>query len=348
MKNFSLAVAVAAMALTATTAQAQSNVTLYGVVDVLAYRAELAGAASTTRIESGGMTTSHWGVRGAEDLGGGLKALIDLSSFIRVDTGGAGRSDTDAYFSRGSWVGLQGNWGTARLGRQTTLGMINLMRYSSFNNSSTFGPSLLHNYIPSATQPMMTGSRASDTGWSNVVSYSSPDLAGFVAALHVAPAKGTTAGRRTAVSLVYTGGALSTGLVVDRLRGMSLNFSKPPASFLMTDADTLNWGASYDFKMAKLFGQIIHTKLGSPTTEIKLTTTNVGATVPLGGGRILFSYGQTNKTQTASPDQKRNTFALGYDHNISKRTDLYAALLHDRVTGLSDGTGFGFGIRHQF
>ncbi|MDB5873442.1 MAG: porin Gram-negative type [Ramlibacter sp.] len=346
MKHRSLA--LAALALVAATAQAQSNVTLYGVVDIMAYRKELAGEVPVTRIDPSGLTTSFWGVRGVEDLGGGLKALFDLSSFIRVDTGGAARSDTDPYFSRSAWVGLGGGWGTVRLGRQTALGTVNLMRYSAFNDSSTFGPSFLHVYFPSAAQPIMTGAGASDSGWSNVLSYTSPDVAGFVAALHVAPAEATTAGRRTAGSLVYTGGAFSTGVTVDRLRGMSLSFSKPPAAVLMTDADTVNWGASYDLKVAKLFGQVIRTKLDNPTTEIKLTTASAGVTVPLGAGRILASYAQTHKTQTASADQKRKTFSLGYDYDLSKRTDLYAVLMNDRATGLSNGTGFGVGVRHRF
>jgi len=340
--------ALAALTLAAGAAQAQSSVTLYGVVDALAYRKELAGESAVTRVDSGGLTTSHWGMRGTEDLGGGLRALFDLSGFIRVDVGAPGRSDTDVFFARASWAGLQGGWGTVRLGRQTALGFANLVRYSAFSDSATFGPSLLHVYLPSAAQPMMTGSGASDSGWSNVVSYTSPDMGGFVAALAVAPSEGTTAGRRVAGSVAYTGGSFSTGLVVDHLRGMSLNFSKPPASVLMNDADTINWGASYDFKVAKVFGQVIRTRLDNPTTEITLRTVNVGATVPLGAGRVMASYGATNKEQTAAADQKRRTFSLGYDYEMSRRTDLYAVAMSDRVTGLSTGTGFAVGLRHRF
>ena len=339
---------LAAFMLAASAAQAQSTVTLYGVVDALAYRKQLAGESALTRVDSGGLTTSHWGIRGTEDLGGGLRALFDLSGFVRADVGAAGRSDTDVFFARASWVGLQGNWGTLRLGRQTALGFVNLTRYSAFSDSSAFGPSLLHVYLPSAGQPMMTGNGASDSGWSNVVSYTSPDMGGFVGALAAAPAEGTTAGRRVAASLVYTGGAFSTGLVVDRLRGMSLSFSKPPASVLMTDANTINWGASYDFKVAKLFGQVIRTKLDNPATEITLRTANVGVTAPLGSGRMMASYAMTNKEQTAAADQKRRTFSLGYDYDMSRRTDLYAVVMSDRVTGLASGTGFAVGLRHRF
>ena len=304
-------------AVTTGAAQAQSSVTLFGVVDTLVYRKELAGEKAVTRVDSGGLTTSHWGMRGTEDLGGGLRAMFELSSFVRVDAGAAGRSDTDGYFSRASWVGLQGDWGTVRLGRQAALGFVNLMRYSAFNDSSTFGPSLLHTYLPSAGQPMMTGSGASDSGWSNVLSYTSPSVGGFVAALAAAPSEGTTAGRRVAGSLVYTGGSFSTGLVIDRLRGMSLNFSKAPATVLMTEADTVNWGVSYDFNVVKVFGQIIRTELDNPTTSIKLRTANVGVTVPLGAGRLLASYAVTNKEQTALSDQKRRTFSFGYAMELS-------------------------------
>lgn len=47
-------------------------------------------------------------------------------------------------------------------------------------------------------------------------------------------------------------------------------------------------------------------------------------------------------------DQRRTTITVGYDHDLSTRTDLYAVALEDRVTGLSRGIGWGAGIRNRF
>src|SRR5262245_8873942 len=90
-KKFALtAVALAATA-AAGAANAQSSVTLYGILD--AYVQYLDGDAdSLTKLSSGGLAGSRLGVRGTEDLGGGLKALFTLETGINVDDGSTGQS----------------------------------------------------------------------------------------------------------------------------------------------------------------------------------------------------------------------------------------------------------------
>jgi len=79
-----------------------------------------------------------------------------------------------------------------------------------------------------------------------------------------------------------------------------------------------------------------------------LATSQISATVPIGVGQILVAYVDTKKTQTAAADQKRTTTSAGYDYYLSKRTDVYAMAMNDKVTGIRSGTGVGFGIRHRF
>jgi len=344
--------ALAALAAFIGAAQAQSSVTVYGLLDAAAYHKQLAGEAATYRVDNGGMTTSFLAFRGTEDLGGGLSAIFDLSSYINVDTGVGSRNPaTDTFWSRSAWVGLDGSFGTVRAGRQTTLAFINLVRYSAFGNSSAFGPSLLHNYVPAATQPMMTGSGSAgvgDSGWSNTAGYTSPSLGGVVGALIVSAGEGTAAGRRVGASLNYTGGAFAAGLAVENIDRMSLNFSKPPAGVLMATSRIANLGVSYDFKVVKVFGQVIGTKLSNASTEIELTTVQLSAAAPISAGQLLVAYADTRKTQTAVADQKRTTASVGYDYYLSKRTDVYAIVMNDKVTGMNAGTGVGVGIRHRF
>lgn len=340
--------ALGALGLAASSTFAQSSVQLFGLVDMMAYRKQLAGEPHVNRIDNGGLNTSYWGIRGREDLGGGLAARFELTGFLRADTGSAGRNDTDALYSRSSWVGLTGPWGNITLGRQSTPAFTNLVRYSAFGASSALNPAFLQNYLASATQPLMTGSGAADSTWSNAVSYETPKFSGFSGSVYAAPSEATTAGRRVGGSISYTRGSLSVGLVAEDISKMSLNFSKPPANVLMTDSRLWSLGASYDFKVVKLYGLAVRTELHNNTSEIDMTSYNLGASAPVGAGRVLFSYGQTTKSQTAQADAKRRTATLAYDYNLSRRTDLYAAVINDHATGRSSGTGFAAGIRHRF
>ncbi len=70
-------------------------------------------------MNSGINTTSRFGFRGSEDLGGGLKAIFNLESGINLDTGAS--VSATKLFDRAAIVGLQGDWGTVTAGRQTTV-----------------------------------------------------------------------------------------------------------------------------------------------------------------------------------------------------------------------------------
>ncbi|WP_159916998.1 porin [Pantoea sp. 18069] len=118
--------ALALLALGATMpAMAQSSVTVYGILDA-AVRTQsglTAGYAgtpeNTTVVNSGVGPTSRWGLRGQEDLGGGLKATFNLESTLGVDSGTSGSAA--GFFDRAAVLGLAGNWGAVTAGRQNTL-----------------------------------------------------------------------------------------------------------------------------------------------------------------------------------------------------------------------------------
>ena len=336
----------AALGLAAAGAHAQAQ--MYGTLDAGLYSKQLSGEARIQSLASGNMSTSNFGFRGSEDLGDGLRAMFDMSGFMRVDTGDSGRAAGDPFFARFAWVGLQNQWGALRLGRQSSPSFINAIRFGPFGDSMALGPFLLHTYMPSATQPMMTSQGASDSGWSNAVGYVSPSLSGLVVSLLAAPSEGTTAGRRVGGSVSYGSGPFAGTLSFETMEHMSLNFSKPPTSVLMTDARSVQAGASYDLQVVKLFAQLARTRLTNATTEITLRTSQFGASVPMGGGQVLASWGHTSKTQTALADDKRDTIALGYDYDLSKRTDLYAVVLDDKVQSKARGSSIAVGIRHRF
>ena len=91
------AVALALLASVPSLASAQSVIKLYGLIDAWGGQ-EKTIPGSKTVIESGGMATSFWGIGGEEDLGGGLKAVFAIESFLRGDTGASGRFNGDPFF----------------------------------------------------------------------------------------------------------------------------------------------------------------------------------------------------------------------------------------------------------
>ncbi len=79
----------------------------------------------------------------------------------------------------------------------------------------------------------------------------------------------------------------------------------------------------------------------------RTTTGQIGVAVPLGGGNVMASVAHTRR-DAPNVDATRTTAALGYDYFLSKRTDLYAVVLHDKLTGFSGSGSVALGVRHRF
>jgi predicted porin len=128
--------ALSALALAASSAVfAQSSgpqVTLYGILD--ANVQVLDGASTVTRVQSGGLQGSRFGLRGSEDLGGGLKAFFTLESGINVDDGSYGQG---SFWGRQAFVGLGTPYGTVSLGRQYGSVYTLTNEFSQFSNVGT-------------------------------------------------------------------------------------------------------------------------------------------------------------------------------------------------------------------
>jgi predicted porin len=208
---------------------------------------------------------------------------------------------------------------------------------------------------------MMTAHGAADSAWNNALAYNSPVMAGVTVALMAAPSEGGTGGRRLGGSVSYgaPGQPLAAVLSVERIANASLTTplkntalagAVPPLA--INDSQTVALGVSYDFKVAKAFAQWDHTELettraaAKPTLDLK--TLQLGVSVPVSRGRVLFSVAHTDKQMSAAQDESRKTYAIGYDHDLSKNVDLYTVLLRDSVTGLSSGTTLAVGGRLRF
>lgn len=345
-------IALAALATLAVSAQAQSSVTLYGNVDAgVAYtKTKVTGAksTSTTGVDSSILTDSFFGLKGQEDLGGGLKAIFKLESSINVDTGSTAAADN--FFGKNAYIGLAGDFGTVKLGNQESLFKTEAGAFDAFGTSAQLAVSKL--FI------------GQDGSWQNTVGYVSPNLSGFtISAQHSAKegvqkaAANSYQGGATAMAVNYTAGALGLSAVLGDVRTTDSN---TPATTSDSRDRSFLLGASYDFSVVKAFAQYGQNKAKLRTgDESKDTFFQVGAVVPVSQtDSIHAAYGQNKNDDltVANSDVKSKQFSLAYQHALSKRTSTYAALAYTdaktQVPATPDSktktTLFAVGVRHAF
>lgn len=162
-------IALAVAGLVSAPAFAQSNVTVYGRMDIGVFSQDDVNGNSVTTVQNSGWTTSRLGFKGSEDLGNGLKAIFQIESRLRND------GDNNLNTNRDTFVGLTGGFGTLIAGRNST----------PLNNwLSDYDPSGTANAFRS-TNVNLTGSL--ETRVSNSVVYAAPKMGGLDAAVLYAP-----------------------------------------------------------------------------------------------------------------------------------------------------------------
>lgn len=337
-------IAVAALATLAVSAQAQSSVTLYGNLDVglTSIKTKSTPAAGTdgtvTGVTSSILTESFFGLKGQEDLGGGLKAIFKLESFVNVDTG----SVADNFWGRNAYVGVAGSFGTVALGNQESLFKTEAAAFDAFGLSPVL-----------AVSKLFVGNTLGGS-WQNTIGYTSPNLSGLtLSAQHSAKESGkaVTAGQvnggATAVAANYTVGALGLSAVYGDVRSTDATVAT------IRDKQWL-LGASYDFSVVKAFAQYGQTKAenAAGAEQSKDKFFQVGAVVPVTqAGSVHAAYGQVKTSFPVGADEKERQFSLAYHHTLSKRTSVYAG---GKYVKFEDGvdetktTALAVGLRHAF
>ena len=344
MKKFAVLAVFAAVSVSA---QAQSAVTLFGTLDVNA-RYVKNGDNTLKSLSTDGATSSRFGVRGVEDLGDGLQAGFWLESGVGVDQGSAG--DGSKFWNRRSTISLLGGFGEVRLGRDTVPTYTGSSDYDVF---STAGVATGDKFITVTDSKL--GAAALDTSKraDNQISYFTPNsLGGFYGRASVAAGEGS-AGKK------YIGGR--AGYATGPL-DVSLSYGQTTVKAVAGDDkfNVFDLGASYDFKVVKVLGYYTQSKFGAD----KLAVFNLGVQVPVSqAGVVRVSYVNANaSTSGATNPNDANQFAVGYLHNLSKRTALYTTVARVSNKGAAtfavattptmaagkDSTGFEFGVRHSF
>ncbi|XHS80039.1 porin [Burkholderiaceae bacterium UC74_6] len=348
-------VALAVLGTLAGTASAQSSVTLFGVMDAgVAFLK--GGGVSTNQVVSGGLNTSRFGLRGTEDLGGGLKANFWLESQVNEDTG---TSDSGGKFwNRRATVGLSGDFGEFRIGRDKTSVRNIIDEFDAFGGVG-FGD-ITANSKFSSSNFGVTGNTLGQNRNDNEVRYFLPsNLGGIYGSLDMGYGEGVGGQKLYGGRLGYKEGPLNVTV------GASIS----------TLANNAKWGhgavaASYDFGVVKIGVLGIEAKLAGRKQDVY----GVNATVPMGQGVFKVQYAQSNANARA--ETAATGFAAVYDarlisaayiYNVSKRTSLYGivsdlknkgngtmvlAISQATPAGLSTpggtSSGFNVGISHFF
>lgn len=359
-----LAIALAG-ATSSSIAFAQSSVTLYGVVDSgIGYQnnasslGSTSGGASLTKMNQGIWAGSRFGLKGAEDLGGGAKAIFTLESGFNSATGAT--QYTNAMFGRQAWVGLtHSDYGTLTAGRQYA---------SYYQTMSKFSPTTwitgYYGAHPGDVDGLDTIYRANNT-----LEYTSPRWYGLQASGSYSfggVAGSTNAGATWATGLQYLNGPVGVGVAFERIENSntaggawgansttSSNGAQAGVSALTNGYQTARAqqrfavGLSYQFSPAwDVTATYTNTQYipGAASSYRDTAIFNIAGAVlhwhPLpawdfGAG---YSYTQATKANGITDSARYHQFNLSQYYALSKRTGFYLLEAYQRAKGNTLGT----------
>jgi len=349
MKKSLLSVVVAgALGALAGTASAQSNITIYGIVDAaISYDRNVTAADNVWRLDSGLHSGSRFGIRGTESLGGGLNASFTLENGFNVDTGTLGQGNR--MFGRQAWVGLNGGFGSVKLGRQQTPLYYALLAVDPFainlagNAQRMFGSSL---YV---VDPFLRTD--------NTINYTTPNLGGFTGTAsygfgEVAGDRSTA--RQIAAGLAYVNGPINVQFAYHDANTATLPATTPFLGAGTADLRTAFIGGTFDFGFAKAHAAFADTEVEQAGT-VDSRSWLVGASAPIGSGTVLASFIRNDVRDLAAGESDQ--LALGFIQPLSKRTNIYTSFSYTendpavRLNAFANGQNgrqFNVGVRHQF
>lgn len=346
-------------------AAAQSSVTLFGVIDA-ALQHGSGSISDASGLGNSGVAISNIGLRGKEDLGGGLWAAFWLEAGIQNDTGqgvptssnnqpgGAAAGGLNGAqgltFNRRSTVSIGGPWGELRLGRDFTAQYYNL----TYDATSAIGVGTPVNVTNIITG--VTFQRAS-----NAVSYFSPHIGGFFGQAQVyfgenpSNAAGKDDGKGAGIRIGYAAGPLEVAAATSRTQ------------YGAGDSHQSNIGGSYDFGALKLFANYSHDRglvqAGSASLVATARGWAVSASAPFGSNelRATFSEYTIDLADRGIENPRARKLAGSWVYALSKPTAVYVtiahvtnshgsstALLGAATAANRSSTGYEAGIRHSF
>ena len=345
-------IALAVLGVTAGVAHAQSNVTIYGIVDQGFVKA------TGDKLTMDENINNRLGFRGVEDLGGGLKATFNLEQRFALNNG---RESADGLFQGAANIGLAGSFGAVRFGRLNEVSTESLRTLDPFNQ---FG-------IAGMLETPLRG-QAGEGRLSYTTRYDSPNMAGFSVGATYTLRNQDESATEYGASLIPdaspgdTVGYDATG-TTDASDGyaVGVKYKNGPIAALanynraVNSNDSYNWnlGAAYAFGPATVSAAYEQSNLkyvvGSPDAELK--TALVGLSYKIGSGVAKAAYSHMKGNDFAVGDFTDKKIALGYTHNLSKRTAVYLDLARTSydensvfIDGEDDVNAVALGVTHRF
>lgn len=336
MKKHVLMLLPVPLSLLASAVQAQSSVTLYGVIDEAFQFVHNADAQNNNlyRLQGGNLQGSRWGLKGTEDLGGGLKAIFQLENGFDVNNGTLQQGSR--LFGRQAFVGLtHEQYGTLTLGRQYDP-VVDMVQPLTADNywGSTF------------TTPGDVDNNDNSSRTNNAVKYLSPQFYGFqVEGMYafggVAGATGSQQTWSAAASYVNGPFSIAAGYV----RMHNANSTLPRTTWTSTSDGTFDGGyQNLAYETAKWvgIGSVALQYVAGPFTfggrysnaqykadAQSLFPSNQRYNVAAGFVNYqltpasLIGIGYTWTHSAGDTSATYNQVSLGGDYNLSKRTDVY-------------------------
>jgi GBP family porin len=353
-------ISIAILGAMSSAAFAQSNVTIYGILDAGIVSERGGAAGNNTQLNSGAASASRIGFKGTEDLGGGLSAIFKLETGAKIDKGTLD-NDNNRLFNREAYVGLSSKTaGTLTLGRQYT---------PYYETLRDVGDPFAMGYAGTAKNLFPVASFM--TRNSNAIVYKTPNLQGFTGAVSYSlgeTADDASAQRQIGASLGYNNGPLNVAV--------AYNSKNNDTTVLKTATIGHNAliAANYDFKIVKVFGAYSKDKglnsapLNGPANAFGYTFVAsqdssdalLGLTAPVGdtAGTVMASFIRKNDKEFANRDADQ--WAIGYSYALSKRTSTYVAyakIKNKNGAGYTVGNNtdvgsgdkaFNLGLKHSF
>jgi len=315
---------------------AQSNVTLYGLADiwlgsVKTTNGVTGNSVSTTRMDSGGVNTSRWGLKGSEDLGGGLKAIFKLEQGFSLDTGAATAGQA---FSRQAYVGFAGGFGEVQLGKVWTAfddvwGVSNAVFDSALSPTHYVFESINYQDRPS-----------------NGMRYTSPNFGGFSGAISYSlDEKVAGAAKVSSFNVSYGAGPVTAYLgyqVEDVVNTVALP----------SDTKYMIVGGSFNFGMATAKANYAQVKNVGNANGFDAKEYQLGVDFPVSSAlTVSASYAKSDDSNPGF-EQSRKGYGIGATYTLSKRTFLYGGYTANKFSNFRAGDDkadvYAVGVQHNF
>ncbi len=309
----------AVLASVGASAQAQSTVNVYGRLNVTIERQKIGNTNDTRMVNN----ASRFGLRGSEDLGGGMKAGFQIEHGFNIANG---TQSQGAFWARQSEVNLSGGFGMVRLGNFTSEAYYATSDYIGMHNHETGTSSdAFYAYIGRNTDK---------------VAYRTPSIGG--ATLEGAVTAGNGGERTYDVALNYDAGPLHLGAGYEKSAPNNKN------------AEQFAVRALYEMGAFTIAGTIQRDTDGYGIGFGDRTNWRVAGMYTMGKTELHANYGHAGDYSRRAGNNEADQFTFGINQNLSKRTKVYAfyTKVDDKGVGANaiygDFSSVALGVRHNF